>query len=250
MVQEFLKDNLPEEECDVIHFDEREDIFDFYRIEIEIAKLAHKKIWLKSGGYIVFDYTEALTVIDVNTGKYLGRKGLEDTILKTNLEAVKEIAYQVRLRNIGGIVIIDFIDMEKRESRESVAQLLVDALKKDRIKTFVYPISELGLVQLTRKRTRENVVTMLSESCPTCDGSGYVKSRFTVCYEVLRALRGACRKQEGKQLNIHLAPEVAQLLYEEEKASLEYLEKTYGMKFNIIADPGLGIESFQVEGVN
>ena len=248
-IEEFLKDYLPEEECDVVYFEEREDIFDYYRIEIEIAKFAHKKIWLKSGGYIVFDYTEALTVIDVNTGKYLGRKGLEDTILKTNLEAVKEIAYQVRLRNIGGIIIIDFIDMERRESRESVVQLLVDALKKDRIKTFVYPISELGLVQLTRKRTRENIVTMLSESCPTCDGSGYVKSRYTVCYEVLRALRAACRKEEGRQFNIHLAPEVAQLLYEEEKTSLEYLENTFGTKFNLIADPELGIESFQVEGV-
>ncbi|HVN23536.1 MAG TPA: Rne/Rng family ribonuclease [Syntrophorhabdales bacterium] len=249
IIEEFLKDNLPEEECEVTHFDEREDIFDYYRIEIEIAKLAYKKIWLKSGGYIVFDYTEALTVIDVNTGKYLGRRGLEDTILKTNLEAVKEIAYQIRLRNIGGIIIVDFIDMERKESRESVVQLLIDALKKDRIKTFVYPISELGLVQLTRKRTRENVVSMLSESCPTCEGSGYVKSRFTVCYEVLRALRSACRKQEGKQLNIHLAPEVAQLLYEEEKASLDYLEKTFGTKFNIIADPALGIENFNVEGV-
>jgi ribonuclease G len=249
IIEEFLKDTLPEEECEVIYFDEREDIFDYYRIEIEIAKLAYKKIWLKSGGYIVFDYTEALTVIDVNTGKYLGRRGLEDTILKTNLEAVKEIAYQIRLRNIGGIIIIDFIDMERKESRESVVQLLVDALKKDRIKTFVYPISELGLVQLTRKRTRENVVSMLSESCPTCDGSGYVKSRFTVCYEVLRALRTSCRKQEGRQFNIHLAPEVAQLLYEEEKASLEYLETTFGTKFNVIADPALGIESFKVEGV-
>ena len=248
-IEEFLKDYLPEEECEVAYFDEREDIFDYFRIEIEIAKLAHKKIWLKSGGYIVFDYTEALTVIDVNTGKYLGRKGLEDTILKTNLEAVKEIAYQIRLRNIGGIIIIDFIDMERRESRESVVQLLFDALKKDRIKTFVYPISELGLVQLTRKRTRENVVTMLSESCPTCDGSGYVKSRFTVCYEVLRALRAACTKEEGKQFNVHLATEVAQLLYEEEKAALEYLENTFGTKFNIIVDPTLGIESFQVEGV-
>jgi ribonuclease G len=138
--------------------------------------------------------------------------------------------------------------MERKESRESVVQLLADALKKDRIKTFVYPISELGLVQLTRKRTRENIVSMLSESCPTCEGSGYVKSRFTVCYEVLRALRGACRKQEGKRLEVHLAPEVAQLLYEEEKASLDYLENTFGTKLNIIADPALAIESFRVEG--
>ena len=125
-------------------------------MEVEIAKLTHKKIWLKSGGYIVFDYTEALTVIDVNTGKYLGKRGLEDTILRTNLEAVKEIAYQIRLRNVGGIIVVDFIDMERRDSRETVFKALLDALKKDRIKTFAYPISELGLVQLTRKRTREN----------------------------------------------------------------------------------------------
>ena len=115
-------------------------------------------------------------MIDVNTGKYLGKRGLEDTILKTNLEAVKEIAYQIRLRNLGGIIIVDFIDMERKDSRESVFQALLDALKRDRIKTFAYPISELGLVQLTRKRTRENMVTMLTESCPTCEGSGYIKS--------------------------------------------------------------------------
>ncbi len=246
-IEEFLKEYLPDEGCEAVYFDEREDIFEYYRIEMEIAKLAQKKIWLKSGGYIVFDYTEALTVIDVNTGKYLGKKGLEDTILRTNLEAVKEIAYQIRLRNIGGIIIVDFIDMERKESRESVVQSLVDALKRDRIKTFVYPISELGLVQLTRKRTRENVVTMLTESCPTCEGSGYIKSRYIVCYEVLRALRTACRKEEGKQFSVHLAPEVAQLLYEEEKASLEYLENTFGTKINIIADPALSIENFQVE---
>ena len=113
-IEEFLKEYLPEEQCEIEYFDEKEDIFDFYRIEMEIAKLAHKKIWLKSGGYIVFDYTEALTVIDVNTGKYLGRRGLEDTILRTNLEAVKEIAYQIRLRNMGGIIIVDFIDMERK----------------------------------------------------------------------------------------------------------------------------------------
>ncbi|MBP1729858.1 MAG: ribonuclease [Deltaproteobacteria bacterium] len=246
-IEEFLKEYLPEEGCEASYFDEREDIFDYYRIEMEIAKLHHKKIWLKSGGYIVFDYTEALTVIDVNTGKYLGKRGLEDTILRTNLEAVKEIAYQVRLRNLGGIIIVDFIDMEKKESRETVVQSFIEALKKDRIKTFVYPISELGLVQLTRKRTRENVVMMLTESCPTCDGSGYIRSRSTVCYDVLRALRAACRKEEGKQFTVRLSPEVAQLLYEEEKASLEYLENTFGTKINITADPRMSIENFEVE---
>lgn len=248
-IEEFIKEYLPEEQCQMVHFEEKEDIFDFYRLELEIAKLSHKKVWLKSGGYIVFDYTEALTVIDVNTGKYLGRRGLEDTILKTNLEAVKEIAYQIRLRNIGGIIIVDFIDMERKESREIVFQELLDVMKRDRIKTFVYPISELGLVQLTRKRTRENIVMTLTESCPNCEGTGYVKSRYTVCYEVLRDLRASCMRGEGKNFNVYLAPEVARLLFEEEKGSVEYLETTYETKINIIANPSLSIDGFQVEGV-
>lgn len=248
-VEEFIKEYLPEEQCELVHFDEKEDIFDFYRLELEIAKLSHKKVWLKSGGYIVFDYTEALTVIDVNTGKYLGRRGLEDTILKTNLEAIKEIGYQMRLRNIGGIIIVDFIDMERKESREIVFQELLEVMKKDRIKTFVYPISELGLVQLTRKRTRENIVMTLTESCPNCEGTGYVKSRYTVCYEVLRDLRASCMRGEGKNFNVYLAPEVARLLFEEEKSSVDYLETTYETKINIIANPSLSIDSFQVEGV-
>jgi ribonuclease G len=248
-VEEFLKEYLPEEQCEVELFDEKEDIFEFYRIEVEISKLTQKKIWLKSGGYIVLDYTEALSVIDVNTGKYIGKKGLEDTILKTNLEAVKEIAYQTRLRNLGGIIIVDFIDMERKDSRGSVFQALLDALKRDRIKTFAYPISELGLVQLTRKRTRENIVTMLTESCPTCEGSGYIKSRYTICYEVLRMLRVLCGKGKVKQFNVHLAPEVARLLVEEEKTSLEYLENSFGTKINIIANSAFIIDTFEVKAV-
>jgi len=249
-IVEFLKEYLPEEQCEIEYFEEKEDIFEYYRVEEDIAKLAHKKIWLKSGGYIVFDYTEALTVIDVNTGKYLGKRGLEDTILRTNLEAVKEIAYQIRLRNVGGIIVVDFIDMERRDSRETVFKALLDALKKDRIKTFAYPISELGLVQLTRKRTRENMVTMLTESCPTCEGSGYIKSRRSVCYEVLRTLRTACRKGEKKRFNVYLSPEVARLLAEEEKSSIEYLETTYGATINIVANPGLIVDNFEVRSVH
>ena len=248
-VEEFLKDYLPEEQCEVELFDEKEDIFESYGVEVEISKLTQKKIWLKSGGYIVLDYTEALNVIDVNTGKYTGKKGLEDTILKTNLEAVKEIAYQIRLRNLGGIIIVDFIDMERKDSRGSVFQALLDALKRDRIKTFAYPISELGLVQLTRKRTRENIVTMLTESCPTCEGSGYIKSRYTICYEVLRMLRVLCGKGKVKRFDVHLAPEVARLLVEEEKTSLEYLENSFGTKINIIANSAFIIDTFEVKAV-
>jgi ribonuclease G len=248
-VGEFLKDYLPEEGCEVTYFDEKDPIFEVFGIEVEIGKLLQKKIWLKSGGYIVLDYTEALTVIDVNTGRYLGKKDLEDTILRTNLEAVKEIAYQIRLRNIGGIIIVDFIDMERKESRETVFQTLVDTLKKDRIKTFAYPISELGLVQITRKRTRHNIVNLLTEQCPTCEGSGYIKSRYTVCYEVLRELRSYCRKEGGKMINVYLSPEVASLLYEEEKSSIEFIEHAYTTKVNIIANPEFSVDTFQVEGV-
>jgi ribonuclease G len=248
-VADFVKEYLPEEGCEVAHFDEKDPIFEVYGIEIEIAKLLHKKIWLKSGGYIVLDYTEALTVIDVNTGRYLGKKDLEDTILRTNLEAVKEIAYQVRLRNIGGIIVIDFIDMERKESRDQVFQTLVETLKKDRIKTFAYPISEIGVVQLTRKRTRHNIVSLMSETCPNCEGAGYIKSRYTVCYEVLRELKSACRKDEGRIFNIHLSPEVARLLYEEEKISLEHIETAYKTKVNIIANPDYSIDKFSIEGI-
>lgn len=244
----FLKDYLPEEGCEVVLFDEKDPIFEVFGIEIEIAKLLQRKIWLKSGGYIVLDYTEALTVIDVNTGRYLGRKDLEDTILRTNIEAVKEIAYQIRLRNIGGIIIVDFIDMELKESRDMVFQALVDALKKDRIKTFAYPISELGLVQITRKRTRHNIVNLLTEVCPGCDGSAYIKSRFTVCYEVLRELTSYCRKEDCKRINVYLSPEVASLLYEEEKSSIEFLETTFHSKVNIIANPEFSVDTFRVEG--
>jgi ribonuclease G len=244
-----VKEYMPEEKCEVVHFDEKDPIFEVYGIDIEIAKLLQKKIWLKSGGDIVLDYTEALTVIDVNTGRYLGKKNLEDTILRTNLEAVKEIAYQIRLRNIGGIIVIDFIDMERKESRDMVFQALVDVLKKDRIKTFAYPISEIGVVQLTRKRTRHNIVNLLSETCPNCEGCGYIKSRYTVCYEVLRELASASKKGEGKMFNIYLSPEVARMLYEEEKSSLEYIENTYKTKVNIIANPAFSIDKFNIEGV-
>jgi ribonuclease G len=137
--------------------------------------------------------------------------------------------------------------MERKESREMVFQTLVDALKKDRIKTFAYPISEIGLVQITRKRTRHNIVDMLTEMCPNCDGAGYIKSRYTVCYEVLRELLSFCRKEGGKKVNLYLAPEVASFIYEEEKSSIEHIENTYETKINIIANPALSINRFHIE---
>lgn len=246
-IQDFMKNHLPGLNCSVVLYDGKEPIFEAFGIEMEIEKITQKKVYLKSGGYIVFDYTEALTVIDVNTGKYLGKKDLEDTILRTNLEAAKEIAYQIRLRNIGGIIVIDFIDMEKKESRELVFNTLCEALKKDRIKTIAYPITEIGVVQLTRKRTGNNVLTMLLEACPHCEGSGYVTSRYSICYSVLRELKYSCMKEEARMFNVYLSPEVANLIYEEEKEAIEFLESTYEKKINIISRPEFSFDNYRIE---
>ena len=163
-----------------------EPIFDHFSVEVDINRALGRKVWLKSGGYIIIDQAEALTAIDVNTGRYVGKRNLEDTILKTNLEAIKEIVYQLRLRNIGGIIIIDFIDMEREAHREKVYNDLEESLKADKAKTHVLKISELGLVEMTRKRIRESLGRTLCEPCFYCDGKGYLKSKTTICYEIYR----------------------------------------------------------------
>jgi ribonuclease G len=143
---------------------------DAYGVEVEISRALDKKVWLRSGGYIILETTEALTVVDVNTGRYVGRKDLEETIFKTNMEAAKEIAYQLRLRNIGGIIIIDFIDMELESHREDVFNAIQEAVKKDKSRSNILKVSEFGLVQMTRKRDRENISQMMSEPCMYCGG--------------------------------------------------------------------------------
>ncbi|MBI2712620.1 MAG: Rne/Rng family ribonuclease, partial [Bdellovibrio sp.] len=163
-------------------------VFDAYNISTELSRALERKVWLKSGGYIVIDQAEALVAIDVNTGRYVGKKNLEDTILKTNLEAVQEIAYQLRLRNCGGIIILDLIDMEKDENKQRVYRALEDALSRDRARPTILKISELGLVEMTRKRTRDTIVRTLCESCTHCEGKGFVKAKQTVAYEILREL--------------------------------------------------------------
>jgi len=184
----FINTYMPKQKYEMILYEKKEPIFDAYGIEMEIDKILGSKVWLKSGGYIVIDMSEALVPIDVNTGRYVGKRNLADTILKTNLEAAKEIAYQLRLRNIGGIIIIDFIDMEREGDREKVYQAFEEALKKDRQKTNIFKISELGLVEMTRKRTRENISRILGEHCPYCEGAGLVKSKTTVCYDIFREI--------------------------------------------------------------
>jgi len=245
-VKEFIDSYIPQLSRRVKPFDGDDPIFDHYGVEIEISRALGRKVWLKSGGYIIVDQTEALTAIDVNTGRYVGKRTLEDTILKTNLEAVREIAYQLRLRNIGGIIILDFIDMEREDNRRKVYSALQEALSSDKAKTTISHISPIGLIEMTRKRIRESLGRTLCEPCPYCDGRGYVKSSRTVCYEVLRELRRAFTNAEEKKALVTVNSVVADMLYDEERQGVEELEKEFLKKIVIKADPNLHQEQYEV----
>jgi ribonuclease G len=212
---------------------------------MEISRALEKKIWLKSGGYIVIELTEALTAIDVNTGSYVGSRNLEETILKTNLEAVKEIAYQLRLRNLGGLIVIDFIDMEKKVNRERVFTGLKEALSKDKAKTHILKMSELGLIEMTRKRTRENLSRLLSEPCFYCEGRGSLKSKKTICYEALRDIERETKATTGDIL-VSVHPEIAHVLKEEEQESIMDLQRRINRRITILEKPGLHIEQYEI----
>jgi ribonuclease G len=245
-IKEFVETYLPSLGSRVELYEDEEPIFDDFGIEIEISKALGKKVWLKSGGYIVIDHTEALTVIDVNTGRYVGKRDLEETILKTNLEAVKEIAYQLRLRNIGGIIIIDFIDMEKEKNREKVFNNLREALNQDRARSHILRVSELGLIEMSRERVREDLLRILCEPCPYCEGRGYTKSPTTICYEIFREIRRLGLSPKEKKLIIGVHPNVANLLYDEERQSVEELERQFHKKIVIKADQSLHSEQYDI----
>ena len=245
-IVQFISTFMPKMKSSIELYDEEEPIFDQYGLEVEISRALGRKVWLKSGGYIIIEQTEALTAIDVNTGRFVGKHNLEDTILKTNLEAVKEIAYQLRLRNLGGIIIIDFIDMEKEVNREKVYAALEDALKCDKSKTNILKISELGLVEMTRKRVRESIGRMMCEPCPYCEGRGYVKSKTTICHEIFRELRREMLDIRGTKVLLSVHPQVADLLYDEERRGLEELEKKFKKRVTVRAKPGFHQEQFEV----
>ena len=242
----FLGTFLPRLKYSIDHYDEDEPIFDAFGLEVEIARALGRKVWLKSGGYIIIEQTEALAAIDVNTGRFVGKHNLEDTILKTNLEAVKEIAFQLRLRNLGGLIIIDFIDMEKEAHREKVHSALEDALKGDKSKTNILKISELGLVEMTRKRVRESIGRTLCEPCPYCEGKGYVKSRTTMAYEIFRELRRELRDLPGYRATLLCHPDVAALLSDEEHHGIEELERRFEKQIAITARGNFHLEQFEV----
>jgi ribonuclease G len=243
----FIETFAPRLRYSVELYEGEEPIYDAYGLEMEISRALEKKIWLKSGGYIVIEMTEALTSIDVNTGSYVGKRNLEETILKTNMEAVKEIAYQLRLRNIGGLIVIDFIDMERKSSRDRVFSALKEAMKNDRSKTHILRMSELGLIEMTRKRTRENLNRFLEEPCFYCEGSGSLKSRQTICYEIFRDLeREAGQPAPGDPVHLTVHPDIEHTLKEEEHDSVVQTEKRINRRVIITSRRDLHIDQYEI----
>ncbi len=230
-------------------YDGQVGIFDAYGIELEVGRALSPKVWLKSGGYIIIDETEALVSIDVNTGRYVGNKSLGDTIVKTNLEAVREIVLQLRLRNIGGIIIIDFIDMDRASDRERVYQALNNELQLDKSRTSALKISEFGLVQMTRKRTEESLSRKLCSPCPTCNGTGKVKSPTSITYELIRDLVREFSKQKTEKFIVRAHPSVADRLHEEDREFLTDLTEQYEKKVVVKAVEHFHVEKFEISAV-
>ncbi len=246
-IKNFLQTFSPELADSLELYTDTEPIFHTFGVETELGRALSKKVWLKSGGYVVIESTEALTVIDINTGRYVGRHNLEETILKTNLEAVKEIAYQLRLRNIGGLIVIDFIDMEKESNRERVFQALKESLRRDKGKTKVLPMSELGLIEMTRKRTKENIDRFLREPCFYCQGQGFLLSRTSVCYESFLELELQASENPVGRLKLIVHPQIKEVMLDEGRSALEDLERRLGRTISIKADETLHLEEHRVE---
>jgi ribonuclease G len=246
----FVEMFAPERVKDIIYYSDEEAIFDAYGIEDEIGRALSRKVPLPSGGHLVIDQAEALTAIDVNTGRFVGKgsKDMEETILKTNMEAVHEIAYQLRFRNIGGLIILDLIDMERHSNREKVRRALEDVLQKDKAKTTLNRISELGLIEMTRKRTRESLGRLLNEPCFYCDGTGQLQSKETVAYEILREIRRKRGDLPGYTVLVNAHPAVADILVGSEKAALADAENKYMRKITVIPRKEYHLEQFDIAG--
>ena len=245
-VIDFTERYLPDLTERIEHYSGERPIFELYAVEDEIQKALQRKVQLKSGGHVVIDQTEAMTTIDVNTGAYVGYRNLEETIFKTNLEAAQAIARQLRLRNLGGIIIIDFIDMLSEEHRRQVLRALEKSLDRDPTKTHISSVSALGLVEMTRKRTRESLEHVLCESCPTCSGRGTIKGPRTVCYEIFREILRESRQFETERLLVLASPEVIDTLVDEESAAFAELESFVGKPITLQSEALYPREQYDV----
>jgi ribonuclease G len=236
----------------VKHYTKDYPIFEEYGVQSEIDKALRSKVWLKSGGYIVINQTEALVAIDVNTGRYVGKKSagrLEDTIVKTNLEAVREIIRQIRLRDLGGIIVLDFIDMEEKKNRQKVAQAVEQELRKDRAPSKAVQVSDFGLIIITRKRVKSSLERQLTEPCPYCSGTGTIKTSSTICYDILTEVRKVSADLDGYSLVLRVNPEIARALKEESRSVFRELEASVGRPVTIRSDEQLHHEQFDLMAI-
>ncbi|HPE62005.1 MAG TPA: ribonuclease G [Thiolinea sp.] len=245
-VIEFCNKYIPDLARNIEHYPGERPIFDLHGVEEEIQKSLHRKVPLKSGGYLMIDQTEAMTTIDVNTGGFVGSRNLEETIFRTNLEAAQAIARQLRLRNLGGIIILDFIDMLQAEHRSQVMKTLGRELEKDYAKTYICDVSPLGLIEMTRKRTRESLEHILCEPCPVCNGRGYIKTAETVCYEIFREVLRAVRQFDARELLVLAAQEVIDMLVDEESDSLAELQEFVAIPIRLQVEALYTQEQFDV----
>jgi ribonuclease G len=245
-MQEFARTFMPEAVPRIELYDEVRPVFDLHHVEEEIQKSLDRKVALKSGGYVIIDQTEAMTTVDVNTGAFVGHRNLEETIFRTNLEASVAIARQLRLRNLGGIIIIDFIDMAEAEHRRQVLQSLERALAGDHAKTSISSVSPLGLVEMTRKRTRESLEHLLCQPCPTCEGRGFVKTAETVSHEIFREILRQSRQFEFEQLMVLAHQDVIERLLDEESAALAELELVTGKPVRLQTEALYSVDQYDV----
>jgi Rne/Rng family ribonuclease len=246
---EFIGRIMPALAPRVTLYDKDFSIFEEYGVQAELDKALRSKVWLKSGGSIVINQTEALVAIDVNTGRYVGKKTagrLEDTIIKTNLEAAKEIVRQIRLRDLGGIIVLDFIDMEEKKNRQKVLQAVEHELRKDRAPSKALQVSDFGLVIITRKRVKQSLERVLTEPCPYCAGSAVIKSASTICYEILSEVKKIGADLNGHSLVLRVNPDIARAFGDEERAALKDLRQSLGKELVLRPDAQLHHEQFDV----
>ena len=246
LLRDFGVQYTPTAVARLAHYTGERPIFDLFGIDQEIERALARRVDLKSGGYLIIDQTEALTTIDVNTGGYVGARNFDDTIFKTNLEAALAIARQLRLRNLGGIIIIDFIDMGREEHQEAVLAELRKQLARDRTKVTVSGFTQLGLVEMTRKRTRESLAHLLCEPCPTCFGKGQVKTPRSVCYDILREILREARQFNPREFRVVASAAVVEMLLDEESQHLAGLSDFIGKPVSLRTEPGLSPEQYDI----
>jgi len=246
LLQAFAAEFMPDTAAKLQLYTGERPIFDLFNIDEDIARALSRRVDLKSGGYLVIDQTEALTTVDVNTGGFVGARNFDDTVFRTNLEAAQAIARQLRLRNLGGIVIVDFIDMAREDHREAVLTEFRKQLGRDRVKTMTGGFSQLGLVEMTRKRTRESLAHMLSEPCPACDGKGVVKTARSVCYDILREILREARAFSPREFRVVASPQVVELFLDEENQHLAGLSDFIGKPISLQAESSMTQEQYDI----